>query len=76
MIEREATGDDHKARLVSNLLVVLCSEQHVQPVLNIGTGGAEESVEDPLDPDLRHPGHQVVDVLPGDGLEGAPFVGL
>jgi regulator of protease activity HflC (stomatin/prohibitin superfamily) len=28
--------DDHKAKLVSNLLVVLCSEQHVQPVLNTG----------------------------------------
>jgi len=31
--------DDHKARLVSNLLVVLCSEQHVQPVLNTGSTG-------------------------------------
>jgi hypothetical protein len=30
--------DDHKAKLVSNLLVVLCSEQHVQPVLNTGSG--------------------------------------
>ena len=30
--------DDHKAKLVSNLLVVLCSEQHVQPVLNTGAG--------------------------------------
>lgn len=39
MIEREATSDDHKARLVSNLLVVLCSEQHVQKLLNTGTGG-------------------------------------
>jgi regulator of protease activity HflC (stomatin/prohibitin superfamily) len=33
-----ALDDDHKAKLVSNLLVVLCSEQHVQPVLNTGSG--------------------------------------
>jgi regulator of protease activity HflC (stomatin/prohibitin superfamily) len=33
--------EDHKARLVSNLLVVLCSEQHVQPVLNTGSSGGE-----------------------------------
>lgn len=33
--------DDHKAKLVSNLLVVLCSEQHVQPVLNTGSSGGE-----------------------------------
>jgi regulator of protease activity HflC (stomatin/prohibitin superfamily) len=33
--------DDHKARLVSNLLVVLCSEQHVQPVLNTGSTGGD-----------------------------------
>lgn len=31
--------DDLRAKLVSNLLVVLCSEQHVQPVLNTGSGG-------------------------------------
>jgi regulator of protease activity HflC (stomatin/prohibitin superfamily) len=34
---RVALDDDHKAKLVSNLLVVLCSEQHVQPVLNTGS---------------------------------------
>jgi regulator of protease activity HflC (stomatin/prohibitin superfamily) len=33
--------DDHKAKLVSNLLVVLCSEQHVQPVLNTGSAGSD-----------------------------------
>ena len=36
-----ALDEDHKARLVSNLLVVLCSEQHVQPVLNTGSSGGE-----------------------------------
>ncbi|WP_194923764.1 SPFH domain-containing protein [Catenulispora pinisilvae] len=33
---RVVLDEDHKARLVSNLLVVLCSEQQVQPVLNTG----------------------------------------
>jgi hypothetical protein len=31
--------EDHKARMVSNLLVVLCSEVTAQPVVN--TGAAE-----------------------------------
>jgi regulator of protease activity HflC (stomatin/prohibitin superfamily) len=34
-----ALDDDHKARMVSNLLVVLCSEVAAQPVVN--TGAAE-----------------------------------
>ena len=29
--------DDKKAAMVSNLLVVLCSEENAQPVLNAGT---------------------------------------
>jgi len=29
--------DDKKAAMVSNLLVVLCSEENVQPVLNSGS---------------------------------------
>lgn len=29
--------DERKATMVSNLLVVLCSEHHAQPVLNTGS---------------------------------------
>jgi hypothetical protein len=29
--------DERKAAMVSNLLVVLCSEQNTQPVVNTGT---------------------------------------
>jgi hypothetical protein len=29
--------DDRKAAMVSNLLVVLCSDRHAQPVINAGT---------------------------------------
>ena len=29
--------EEHKAAMVSNLLVVLCSEQATQPVVNTGT---------------------------------------
>ena len=29
--------DERKAAMVSNLLVVLCSDQHVTPVVNTGT---------------------------------------
>ncbi len=29
--------DDRKAAMVSNLLVVLCSDRHAQPVVNTGT---------------------------------------
>ena len=29
--------DERKAAMVSNLLVVLCSDQHAQPVVNTGT---------------------------------------
>ena len=29
--------DDRKATMVSNLMVVLCSEQSAQPILNAGT---------------------------------------
>jgi hypothetical protein len=32
-----ALDDERKASMVSNLLVVLCSEQAAQPVLNTGT---------------------------------------
>jgi hypothetical protein len=28
---------ERKANMVSNLLVVLCSDQHTQPVVNTGT---------------------------------------
>ena len=29
--------DERKAAMVSNLLVVLCSDRHAQPVVNTGT---------------------------------------
>jgi hypothetical protein len=29
--------DEKKAAMVSNLLVVLCSDEHAQPVVNTGT---------------------------------------
>jgi hypothetical protein len=29
--------DDKKAAMVSNLLVVLCSDEHAQPIVNTGT---------------------------------------
>ncbi|NBU17414.1 MAG: SPFH domain-containing protein, partial [Actinobacteria bacterium] len=29
--------DERKAAMVSNLLVVLCSDRHAQPVINAGT---------------------------------------
>jgi len=29
--------EERKAAMVSNLLVVLCSERHTQPVVNTGT---------------------------------------
>ena len=29
--------DERRAAMVSNLLVVLCSDRHVQPVVNTGT---------------------------------------
>jgi hypothetical protein len=29
--------DERKAAMVSNMLVVLCSDQHTQPVVNTGT---------------------------------------
>jgi hypothetical protein len=29
--------DERKASMVSNMLVVLCSDQHTQPVINTGT---------------------------------------
>jgi predicted transcriptional regulator len=32
-----ALDEDRKAVMVSNLLVVLCSDRHTQPVVNTGT---------------------------------------
>jgi len=32
-----ALDDERKASMVSNMLVVLCSDQHTQPVINTGT---------------------------------------
>ena len=29
--------DERRAQMVSNLLVVLCSDQHTQPVINTGS---------------------------------------
>ena len=29
--------EEHKAAMVSNLLVVLCSDKHTQPVVNTGS---------------------------------------
>jgi hypothetical protein len=29
--------DEHRAAMVSNLLVVLCSDRHTQPVVNTGS---------------------------------------
>ena len=31
--------DKSRAHMVSNLLVVLCSDRHAQPVVNAGSGG-------------------------------------
>ena len=33
-------NEDRRAALVSNLLVVLCSDRHTQPVVNTGSSGA------------------------------------
>jgi hypothetical protein len=35
--ELVALDDERKAAMVSNLLVVLCSDQPTQPVVNVGT---------------------------------------
>jgi hypothetical protein len=36
-VQRLSLDEEHKAAMVSNLLVVLCSESAAQPVLNTGT---------------------------------------
>ena len=36
-IQVETLDDDRKASMVSNLMIVLCAESEVQPVINTGT---------------------------------------